>query len=298
MFDAVHADPSPALQQSREYAQTLELLGQSPKRLADGTLTLHRRWCGIPLTMLPRARMPDPETTLACLASVGVRGPVIFSPDHPSDLSEIGALPLVSPATVARLDLTPPPDALEAHLHQKWRNRLRHARAQGLRVTRQNMPDDPNHWLFQADSAQRKQRRYHTWPTSLTLAWMRANRSGAKLFTAFDGRDAVAALLILRHGTGAAYHMGHTTEPGRRSSAHTLLLWYAMMWLHGKGVTSLDLGTIDTEDTPGLTRFKLGTGAEPQRLGGTWLCWPPLTTRLGPLARMDRTLMQGLWTAR
>jgi hypothetical protein len=36
----------------------------------------------------------------------------------------------------------------------------------------------------------------------------------------------------------------------------------------------LDLGTLDTQNAPGLARFKLGSGATAQLLGGTWARLP------------------------
>jgi hypothetical protein len=53
-----------------------------------------------------------------------------------------------------------------------------------------------------------------------------------------------------------------------------------------RGITRLDLGTLDTEAAPGLARFKLGSGAAARALGGTWLWWPPLARG----ARLVRSL--------
>ncbi|MEY8843073.1 GNAT family N-acetyltransferase, partial [Cribrihabitans sp. XS_ASV171] len=85
--------------------------------------------------------------------------------------------------------------------------------------------------------------------------------------------------LILIHGQSATYHVAHTTQQGRATSAHNLLLWEAATWLAARGLTRLDLGPVETEHSPGLARFKLGTGARARALGGTWLLWPPLTPR-------------------
>lgn len=293
MFDAVPAsDPSP-LQQSDAFARALNALGTPPLRLEDGTLALHRKIGPLPVHMITRPGAETPETLRDLARSMKVRGPVLLAPDRTMPLNRIGALPLVSPSTVAQLDLTPDEKTLFAGLHQKWRNRLRHAQSQKLRVTRQNMPDDPGHWMLQADLVQQHQRGYRSWPLALTLAYGQANPGQAKLFTAFWGHEPVAGLLILRHGTGATYHIGHTRASGRLVSAHTLLLWSAIRWAKSKGLQKLELGTFDTEENAGLARFKLGTGARPHRLGGTWLWYPSLTSLLRPLARLDRRLMQG-----
>ncbi len=287
----------PSLAQSVEFQRALTALGQVPVTLLpemNNTLVTTRRLAaGLPLAMINRAALSRPFQLLKALQNNGLgRTPIILSPEHPCpELAEIGALPLISPAFVARLDLSRSTEARKATLHQKWRNRLTRAESSDLRVSRQNMPLDASHWLFAADQAQQRQRRYRSWPIGLTLAYAKENKGKAKLFQAFHGTDPVAAILILRHGPGATYHIAHATQTGKALSAHNLLMWDAMSWLAAKGCQQLDLGVINTEEAPGLARFKLGTGADLSQLGGTWALWPPLGRLLSPLARWDRKLM-------
>ena len=292
MFDLADiAGPVP-MQQSAAFARALDLVGLPPQRLGDGTLVMRRRLGPLSLRMIARPWPASAAELDDLLREMPGRGPVILSPDRPLDLAEMGALPLMSPASVAEIDLARPFEEMLAAQHQKWRNRLRHAQTQSLRITRQNLPDDPAHWLLAVDQAQQRARGYRSWPLALTLAYARATPGAAKLFTAFSGRAPVAAILILRHGTAATYHIGHAGEAGRRASAHNLLMWEAMLWARAKGVRWLDLGTIDSERETGLARFKLGTGAQVRALGGTWLWWPPATRLLYPLTRLDRGLMR------
>ncbi|CUI02114.1 GNAT family N-acetyltransferase [Leisingera aquaemixtae] len=284
-----------ALQQSPEFARALMACGQAPLVL-DGTLVLQRRLPGgLRLAMVNRADLGNPAPLMAALRGQGLgRTPLILSPEAPAPhLARLGAVPLATPAHAALWDLTGDPDQRRAALHQKWRNRLKHGEAQTLRLTRQNLPHDVRHWLFQADAQQQTMRGYRSWPIGLTLAYARENKGQAKLFQAFEGKDPAAAILILTHGSTATYHIAHTTRRGKQLSAHTLLLWEAASWLASKGICRLDLGLINTEDAPGLARFKLGTGARLHRLGGTWGLWPPLGRLLRPLARLDRRLMAG-----
>lgn len=294
-----------ALQQSAEFTRALQACGQPGLVLpatqsTPQTLVLRRRVLSrLPIAMVNRASHPDLPQLLQQLKQAGLaRTPLILSPDSPDPtLARLGAVPLMSPAHVALLPLPRDPDQRRAALHQKWRNRLNHAAAQPLRLTRQNMPDDPGHWLLAADTAQQAARGYRSWPVPLTLAYARQNRGSAKLFQAFEGRDPVAAMLILTHGSGAnsaaTYHIAHSTARGRHLSAHNLLMWEVMSWLSAKGFHQLDLGVINTEDATGLARWKLGTGAQLHRLGGTWGLWPPLGRLLRPLAALDQRLMAG-----
>ena len=294
MFDQAYPTPRPLpLHQHASYGAALALLGRQVLHLDTpaGTLALSRRLSGgVPLTMLPRAYLT--RGGFRDLADSGaLRGAVIVAPDHPAPyLAGFGAVPLMTPQWVAELALTDP-DTMLAAMHQKWRNRLRHGLKQPLRITRRSMPEQADHWLFRAEDAMRHARSYRGWPTGLTLAFVRANPGAAKLFTAHLGKHEAAAVLILRHGATASYHIAQCSDAGRAYSAPAVLLWAAAEYLAGKGHQRLDLGPIDTRNAPGLARFKLGSGAVARPLGGTWLWLPRLGRLLSPLAALDRRAM-------
>ena len=95
-----------------------------------------------------------------------------------------------------------------------------------------------------------------------------------RLWQWHEGGQVHAAMCFVRHGTWATYHLGWADARARAVGAHGLMLWQAALSLRGEGVTTLDLGDINTETTPGLARFKLGTGARLHRLGATCLVLP------------------------
>lgn len=293
MFDSACPSTSPPLQQSHEFANTLSALGKTYDRLLDGTIAL-RHEGRLPLVLLSRC-VSLTASLPAQLKVAGLkRSLILLNPDRPDPgYVQLGAVPLLSPTTIAELNLT---GDLRRNLRQKWRNRLSHAERFGLRVTRQNLPQRSDNWLLRADLAQQCTRGYRNWPLEMTLAYARSNPGKAKLFTAFDRATPIAAILILCHGQSATYHLGHSGPRGRQTSAHNLLMWNAMNWLKSKGYERLDLGPVSTETGAGLTRFKLGTGAAMRRLGGTWLWWPILGKTLRPLAMFDTRLMQSGWT--
>lgn len=297
---AAQALPFIALQQSQELLKALQATGQAPLVLPDheATIVTRRRFGGgLSLAMVNRFDPDQPKHLLDRLGQAGLsRTPVILAPERPCPmLAKLGALPLVTPAHVALLPLAPCQDTQRAGLHQKWRNRLnqaeRQAKTAALRISRQSMPLDPQHWLFNADQAQQRQRGYRSWPLALTLAYGQQNPGQAKLFQVFEGKTAIAGVLLLRHGAGATYHISHNSPRGKVLSAHNLLLWEAMTWAARNGCRHLDLGVINTEEAPGLARFKLGTGARLHRLGGTWLYHRPLRHVFAPLAHWERGKM-------
>ncbi|MBO9474619.1 GNAT family N-acetyltransferase [Shimia sp. R10_1] len=294
MFDACPEMPLTPLQQSDAYRKALALTQTRTSTLEDGTLILRRKLAGVSLAMLPRAQL-SPETLPDLIRTARKRQHLgkdilILNPDTPSKwLGKLGAVPIMTPQYIAELSLT---ENLRAGLNQKWRNRLVFAERQGLRITRQNMTQKPDQWLLQNNQEQQRERGYSGWSDALTLAYAKANTGDAKLFTAFDGKTPVAAMLFLKHGRSATYHISYTTPEGRALSAHNLLMWQAMIWLGSKGVTHLDLGGVSTEHAAGLARFKLGTGAKLRRLGGTWIWWPTLGRCLRPLSFLDQKLMR------
>ena len=189
-------------------------------------------------------------------------------------LAGAGLLPMVTPGGQARLALSAPDDMLSRQ-HGKWRNRLRRAQDGPLRVDHAPLPDVADHWLLLREEAQSRRRGYRRLPIRFTQAWRHVNGPRAtRLFTARYGKTPVAAMLFLLHGRSASYHIGWSDELGRQCNAHALLLWQAARWLQARGYAWLDLGTLDTETTPGLARFKLGSGATPFQMGTTCLDAP------------------------
>ena len=272
-------------------------MGQNPlilKGLGD-LIVLRRSFVNgrVPLAVIPRAPLLDPQPVLNALRQEGLhRAPVLISPDHPAPaLAELGPAPLFTPAHLAILDLDAPLTVLRQNLHQKWRNRLRHGESQNLTLRSENLLPDPDHWLLCAERAQRKNRRYAAWPVALNTAYAQANPGSARLFTAhWDGR-AIAGILVLIHGKSATYQIGHTTPDGKLTSAHNNMIWRVIKELHASGITQFDLETVDTIHARGLARFKLGTGAALHRSGSTWLWWPLLAPALNVLAQLDRAQM-------
>lgn len=189
------------------------------------------------------------------------RGPVLVTP---MDGTRVTGFPVMTPATHARLDLSGSEDDLLAGLHQKWRNRLRKAQSAGMRVGQ-------NRDLSLAlalEGENRARKGYRGYPDAFVRVFC-ADPSDWAFFVARKKTKLVAAALFLRHGTGATYQIGWTNAEGRRLNAQNLVLWTAIRTFFDRGYSRLDLGQIDTERSPGLARFKFGTGAVARKLGST-----------------------------
>ena len=185
-------------------------------------------------------------------------------------------------ATV-RIDLTVAPDALRAGLNGKWRNRLVAAERSDIAFTTNGAKPGQYQWLLDAENAQRKSRGYKSLPTALMAQWQEAKasarsgdkRGGVVVYRADAGagrdREPVAAMLFLLHGSMATYHIGWTSDQGRRNHAHTLILWNAMLDLKARGIRALDLGGVNTASGAGIARFKLGAGGTVLQRAGAFV---------------------------
>lgn len=286
------AGPVP-MQQHENYGRACAAIGSRVIRLAAGPAgapvataqVLLRRWPFFgDFALVARGPVWDPGVTLA-EAQRGTadlvtrlrrdcRGVMITSDPVAGQDPVTGLLPMVTGGCQARLALGSP-DQMMACQHGKWRNRLRRAQEGPLRIDNAPLPDEADHWLLLREEAQARRRNYRRLPRQFTHAWRVVNGAkSTRLFVARYRKAPVAAMLFLLHGHGASYHVGWSDELGRQTHAHTLLMWEAACWLSARGYGWADLGTLDTETTPGLARFKLGAGAVPLRLGATCLSAP------------------------
>ncbi|MEM8732044.1 MAG: GNAT family N-acetyltransferase [Pseudomonadota bacterium] len=281
------------MQQHETYAGACRALGMPVLRLGTKgairgeALVLIRRWPFFgDFALIARGPIWRPGTDIAqaragALALIShlrqsCRGVILTGePLQGRDpMAESGLLALVTGGIQARLPLSPP-ETLMARMHGKWRNRLRRAQDGSLRIDSGPLPDTGDHWLLTQEEAQARARGYRRLPARFTRAWRAANGArSTRLFVAKIGKTPVAGMLFLCHGKTASYHIGWSSDIGRRSHAHNLLLWRVACWFEARGYTWIDLGTLDTETTPGLARFKLGAGAHPVTLGATYMAAP------------------------
>ncbi|THD74944.1 GNAT family N-acetyltransferase [Thalassobius vesicularis] len=258
-----------SLCQSLPYESALRRMDVPVLRLGT-TLAIRRRIPLLgPLTYIPRGAFHDPDgMTLYNAADA----------DADRQHHAAGHLPLMTPQTLALLEIHPDEATQLAAQHGKWRNRLRRAQEAGLTLSAARFDPSRHNWLLDQETTQRRAQRYTGLSHRFTCAYPRAQ---TLLIQASRRGQTLAAMLFLLHAPGASYHIGWSNPEGRRLNAHALTLWNATILLRAQGITQIDLGTLDTANAPGLARFKLGSGARAHRLGHTWLHLPALSPRLG-----------------
>jgi lipid II:glycine glycyltransferase (peptidoglycan interpeptide bridge formation enzyme) len=282
------------LQQHPNFARTLALMGRKHRRVSvsdKGRILVTALYIERELGPFGKIGLasrgpiwtsaPEPRAMNRFLRA---SGRVICNFESHSEMRRnTGAWNLMTPQSITELDLTDSNASRLANAQQKWRNRLRHAQNADITISRSNFDPDKHNWLLEHDRAQQKAKGFRAWPSDVTNAYAVANPKAAQIFVAHKKTGPVAAMLFLRHGPVATYHIGWTNDDGRVDCAHNLLLENAACWLKEQGHVRLDLGQIDTHNAAGLARFKLGTGAQLRVLGGTWL-FTPTGTRLATLS--------------
>lgn len=218
-----------------------------------------------PFTYVAR---PHNSVAYAAMRHIGPSTICVLNPDSPAEmaLKAAGFRQLMTPATVAEIDLTQPPRMLG-----KWRNALRKSERSAIKTKHRPFKLVNDHWLFDADKAQQRHKKFRAMSHIVPLNWPVKDT----LFSvAIHKGEPIAAMLFLLHHKTATYQIGWSNPLGRAFCAHQRLLHEAQQHLVTKGILRLDLGTIDTENLPGLARFKIGAGAQPRQLGGTWAALP------------------------
>ena len=178
-----------------------------------------------------------------------------------------------------RLDLTQSEDELRKALDGKWRNRLVAAEKSELSFTASGQKAGQYDWLLEEEAKQRQEKGYRGLPPKLTAAWQGQKlaakgadkKAGIRIWRADQGREGVAAMMFLLHGAMATYHIGWSSEEGRKAGAHNLILWRCMLELKALGIRELDLGGVNTGPGAGIARFKLGTGGRIVRRSGVFV---------------------------
>lgn len=278
------------LQQDWDYGLAARWQGREVLRLAArdgsdvcGALQLvGRRWFGLAQVWLAlRGPVTAPvsdaaEAALLAAIPTGLLRANLIAPERAADAALDrrwqARARIYTGASCALLDLQGKSLAgLRAGLHQKWRNRLVAAERGTLRVetaTRGKWID----WAVEHYDRVRAAKNFAGPSRDFVarLAELKAPRETLAV-VALDRREPVAGALFLRHGPDASYYVAATTPEGKAKHAANLVLWQGIASLKESGVRRLDLGTVDTDRSPGLARFKLGTGAAPLTLAGTYL---------------------------
>jgi len=200
----------------------------------------------------------------------------MINTDAPDDtlMRAAGLRCVMTPAHVAELDLLATPEARQQAMTPKWRRAWQAAQSAPLKISEHAYNAQTHAWILTADLAQQRRKGFRGLPFSLIDAYTAVRPSSVRVMVAMEEETPIAAMLFLLHLPVATYHIGWTSARGRAACAHHRMIVIASDLLANRGYRRLDLGMVDTDTTPGLARFKIGTGAQVRPLGGTWVRLP------------------------
>jgi hypothetical protein len=283
-WDIAHTQVGGALQQDWAYGASLTVPGVSCYRaevILDGeTVALAQFICrryGFVLSVALCTRGPLWLKPLAAdlrariyqhiKRSLPLARPrlALFSPEitDPTDASVARLIRVMTGYSTLMIDLTQSSEQLRAELDARWRNRLGAAEKSGLTIVNDEVAPEYVKWLLTEEQAQRAQKSFHGLPVAFVERYIRADtptKQMALILHAEHQGKRIAAMLFLLHGRVATYHIGWADQIGRETNAHKLILWRAFEILRTRGITTLDMGGVNTHDLPGISRFKLGMG--------------------------------------
>jgi lipid II:glycine glycyltransferase (peptidoglycan interpeptide bridge formation enzyme) len=169
------------------------------------------------------------------------------------------------------IDLNKDQETLRAELRPNWRNALSKAERLGLTVD-WDMDNQHIDWACGIYATDKTMRGYNGIPPALlkNYATILAPKQGMVIGRAMQGSGSVAFIVLVCHGRSATYLAGWSSQEGRETSAHHLLLWNAMLALKYKGIRELDLGGINDEEASGIKTFKEGLGGRVVRTVGQY----------------------------
>ncbi len=162
-------------------------------------------------------------------------------------------------------------DNLRENLQGKWRNQLHKAERNNI-VVKHAKSSEQQAWLLQQYATFRKSRKMAAPSGRFMETTFKAFQlqKDAMPLIAYQDNQAIAGILVLKHGQCATYHMGVTTNAGRKSYAHNILLWHAMQHLQQQDIHWLDMGGLDDKKMAGISRFKRGVGGTEITLAGLY----------------------------
>jgi lipid II:glycine glycyltransferase (peptidoglycan interpeptide bridge formation enzyme) len=204
--------------------------------------------------------------------------PEVADPLLGARLQRLGLRPakLLQHGATRVLDISPPPEQIQAGWKPKWRYNTRLAVRHGVTVREADTVEDLARWyaLLRVTSARdkfttRSEEYYRRF-------WQMGRKDGATalLLAEYEGM-LLSGMIVHLFGDEATYVYGASSNEHRNVMAPQLLQWEAMQWARARGATRYDLFGIaatDDEHDPlaGVSRLKAGYGGRVVHYAGAY----------------------------
>ncbi len=169
----------------------------------------------------------------------------------------------VQPKRTVVLDLTQSPDYLQDHLHHKHRYNISLAQRKGITIEESDNADA--FWHLLQSTAEHDDFRTHGMLYYKKLLHFFSADTGdlrTRLYLALQGGRPIAGVIMMEHGKTVSYLHGAMDRDHRALMAPHLLQWELIQRYKQRGFAWYDFWGIDAAAWPGVTRFKLGFGAQ------------------------------------
>jgi len=152
-------------------------------------------------------------------------------------------------------------------LRPKWRQYIRHATGEAVRVTEGCREDLPAFFDIIRATSQRTGMQHRAFGVYEAIWNAFAPSRSVRLLIASEHGEPSAALLLIRCGDAEVELYGGMTERGARSRASYLLKWEAIREAAASGLRAYDLWGLPNA---GIAHFKAGFGGRVVTYPGAW----------------------------
>ena len=168
-----------------------------------------------------------------------------------------------------KMDLTQNQESLLANMKRKWRNPLKKILNSGLEIDVANSGEAVS--FFLEKYARTTLEKGISWPSAdLVDEFWQARKTASQIFFCLKDSKRIAAMIVTEYaGVGFCFVAWNGPE-SKTYHAHNFVIWHAVLNLQKRGFQWLDLGGIDPENLPGITKFKRNTGGVEYSLAGNY----------------------------
>jgi lipid II:glycine glycyltransferase (peptidoglycan interpeptide bridge formation enzyme) len=201
----------------------------------------------------------------------------LFSPDNiyedfcPRIMS--GFTKVMSGPSTSRLDLCASTENIRSNFSVKWRNRLVSAENQSNVVKFCNGINEIE-WIITKELEQRIQSKFYGLPKEFIVSLLGSgdlNSPHFLLAIGYKSKIPIAGMLFLIYGHRSTYFIGWSDHEAKKMNLNNLVLWESVKELKRYGIKNLDLGGVNTESLPGISRFKMGMNGQIISHPGTFI---------------------------
>ena len=172
-----------------------------------------------------------------------------------------------------RIDLKMEPEQIRRNMKRKWRNPLKKSLEVGLEFEICDSKEERD--IFLKNYHQAAEEKGFSWPSAKLISQL-WNQPGSKPeFVCAEFRGERIAMMVPMTQASTCFSFAAWNGPQSKDyHAHNFLIWNCIIEYRKRGYRWLDLGGIDHEKLPGITKFKRNTGGEEYRLAGNFEAAP------------------------